>query len=237
MVDGPFRWLLPPGQTWRFGGDGDKLVLDSQVGWEIRDMRIVAIPLARATDVGWLGSMAVAGEIPPLFGSGTLGFGLTLPNRDCWAFAFLDAAWTSTIVADLVSVAPSPSLSGDAAMALNVATLYETARASGQWSVAWALPSKRSQATIGSLAAFEATETAYNAVGGTMFSFQGPTQDAALVATFLGAEQAAIANEADTSRGFLVFVQHPNVKAASAGTTGLFVAQLLSCGWRIWLVH
>jgi hypothetical protein len=103
--------------------------------------------------------------------------------------------------------------------------------------VAWALPSKRSQATIGSLAAFEATETAYNAVGGTMFSFQGPTQDAALVATFLGAEQAAIANEADTSRGFLVFVQHPNVKPASAGTTGLFVAQLLSCGWRIWLVH
>jgi hypothetical protein len=100
-VDGPFRWLLPPSQTWRIGGDGDKLVLDSQIGWDIGDMRIMAIPLAQAADVGWLRATAVSGDIPPLFGGGTLGIGITLPGRDCWAFVYLAAQATSTIVEDL----------------------------------------------------------------------------------------------------------------------------------------
>ena len=115
-------------------------------------------------------------------------------------------------------------------MALEVARLFETARAGGQWSVAWALLSDQSQAKLGSLASFAATETAYDAQGGTGFLLQAPTKDPNLIATFLGASQAAIASEADTSRGFLVFVQHPNVKAASAGTTGLYVAPA-ALGW------
>jgi hypothetical protein len=235
-VDGPFRWLLGSSENFRIGGEGDKLVLDSDLGWGAGDKRVIAFPLARAAGVGRLPGSAVVGDTPPIDG-GTMGVGITLPSRDCWAFIYLDAGATSTIVDDLVSVTPSASLSADGAMALAAARLYETARAGGQWSVAWALLSGRSQATIGSLASFAAIETAYNAQGGTTFLLQVPTQDANLVATFLGASQAAIASEAETSRGFLVSVQHHNVTAASAGTTALYVAPLRSGGWRIWLVH
>lgn len=99
-VDGPFRWLLPPSQTWRIGGEGDKLVLDSGLGWGAGDRRVMAFPLARAAGVGWLHGTAVAGDTPPISG-GTMGIGITIPARDCWAFVYLDAAATSTIVGDL----------------------------------------------------------------------------------------------------------------------------------------
>lgn len=101
IVDGPFRWLLPPAATWIIGGDGDKLVLDSQIGWAIGEMRVLAIPLVQAASVGWLQATVVRGDIPPLFGGGTMGFGVTLPTRGCWAFVFLDPDATSTVVADL----------------------------------------------------------------------------------------------------------------------------------------
>ena len=179
---------------------------------------------------------AVRGDTPPIDG-GTMGVGITVPVRDCWAFVYLDAGATSTIVDDLVAVTPTASLSPDGTMALEVARLFETARAGGQWSVAWALLADQSQASIGSLSSYETIETAYNAAGGTAFVLQAPTQDPSLTATFLAASRAAISSEADTSRGFLVFVDHYYVKAASAGTTGLYVAPLRSGGWRIWLVH
>ena len=236
-VDGPFRWLLPPGATWRIGGDGDKLVLDSHLGWSAGDRQILAFPVGRVSEVGRLPGTAVSGDIPPGFGGGTMGVGITLPARACWAFVYLDAATTSTIVDDLASTMTISSGAADKATALDVAGRYENALAGGDWPGAWALLSVESQATIGSLGSFAATGSAYNAEGGVVFSLQTPTQDANLVATFLGASQAAIALEADTSRGFLVFVHHPNVKAASAGTTGLYVAPLRSEGWPIWLVH
>lgn len=99
-VDGPFRWLLPQSQTWIIGAPGDKLVLDSGLGWGAGDMRVVAFPLAQAARVGRLRGTAVTGDTPPISG-GTMGFGLTLPARDCWAFVYLDAGSTSTIVHDL----------------------------------------------------------------------------------------------------------------------------------------
>ncbi len=99
-VDGPFRWLLPPNQTWIIGAAGDKLVLDSGLGWGAGDMRVVAFPLAQATGVGRLRGTAVSGDTPPISG-GTMGFGLTLPARDCWALVYLDAGSTSSIVHDL----------------------------------------------------------------------------------------------------------------------------------------
>jgi hypothetical protein len=49
--------------------------------------------------------------------------------------------------------------------------------------------------------------------------------------------EADIATEAIMARGYLLFVQHPDVKAALAGTIGLFVAPLSSGQWRIWIVH
>jgi hypothetical protein len=139
--------------------------------------------------------------------------------------------------APTVSAVASPSATPDASAALDLARRFETARAAGRWSDAWALLSADSQATIGSLDVFETEERAYNAAGGTVFEIQDPSRDPDLVATFLGADGARIASEADTSRGWIVFVGHPDVQAASAGTTGLYVAPLVSGEWRIWIVH
>jgi hypothetical protein len=99
-VDGPFRWLLPPSQTWRIGAEGDKLVLDSGLGWGAGDKRVIAFPLAQAAGIGRLRGTAVTGDTPGISG-GTMGVGITLPARDCWAFVYLDAGATSTIVDDL----------------------------------------------------------------------------------------------------------------------------------------
>lgn len=100
-VDGDFRWLTPAIATWRIGGEGDKLVLDSRAGWDLGRMAIEAVSLLRPADVGWLGRSAVDGDIPPLFGGGTLGVGLTLPSRGCWAIVYAGSQATSTIVVDL----------------------------------------------------------------------------------------------------------------------------------------
>jgi len=99
-VDGPFRWLLPPSQTWRIGAGGDKLVIDSSLGWGAGDKRVIAFPLAQAAGIGRLREAAVTGDTPGISG-GTMGVGITLPARDCWAFVYLDAGATSTIVDDL----------------------------------------------------------------------------------------------------------------------------------------
>lgn len=126
--DGGFHWLLPPSPRWRFGGSGDKLVIDSDAGWVLKDMRLVAIPLVHATAVGWLKAGTIAGEVPGGFGGGTLGLGLTLPNRGCWVFVYLDPAGTSTIVDDLTMVGPAgfilPAGGIDAATAIRIATDY-----------------------------------------------------------------------------------------------------------------
>jgi hypothetical protein len=60
----------------------------------------MAFPLAQAAGVGRLRGTAVTGDTPPISG-GTMGVGITLSSRDCWAFVYVDAGSTSTIVADL----------------------------------------------------------------------------------------------------------------------------------------
>jgi hypothetical protein len=132
---------------------------------------------------------------------------------------------------------PGTTRTGDAGVAFETALTYEAARAVGKWPIAWPLLSPWSQASIGSEAAFEATETAYNNQGGSEFVVDLPTQDSASIANFLGATSATIAEDAQMDRGFLVLVEHSNVKAASAATTGLFVAPLRSGEWRVWVVH
>jgi hypothetical protein len=107
----------------------------------------------------------------------------------------------------------------------------------GRWLDAWALLSEYSQRVIGSVAAFEANETAYNDIGGSVFRIEAPTQDPDMEANFLGAAATQIAQQTDMSRGFLIFVIHPDVQAASAGTTGLYLAALSTGAWRVWLVH
>ena len=135
------------------------------------------------------------------------------------------------------SALASPAVADDLAVALDVATRFETARAAGSWADAWNLLAPVSQVRIGALARFAEGETAYNALGGSRFEIQPPTRDAEMIQPFVGAMRPQIALEADMSRGYLVFIAHPDVRAASAGSTGLFVAPLHSGEWRIWIVH
>ncbi len=124
--DGGFHWLLPPSSRWRFGGGGEKVVIDSDTGWVLEDMRLIAIPLSRPTAVGWLKAGSLTGEVPGGFSGGTLGLGFTLPNRGCWAFVYVDPAGTSTIVDDLAMVGPAgfilPTGGIDEATAIQIAT-------------------------------------------------------------------------------------------------------------------
>ena len=83
----------------------------------------------------------------------------------------------------------------------------------------------------------EVVQRAYNAAGGTAFEVRDPTRDPDLVANVLGTDEARIAEVADTSRGWLVFIGHADVKGASAGSEGLYLAPLPSGEWRIWIVH
>ncbi|HEX9044204.1 MAG TPA: hypothetical protein VF802_04175 [Candidatus Limnocylindrales bacterium] len=100
-ADGDFRWLTPTAAAWKIGADGDKLVLDSAAGWDVGRMVIEALPILGPSPVGWLDRTAVDGDIPPGFGGGTLGFGLALPSRGCWAIVYAGSQATSTIVVDL----------------------------------------------------------------------------------------------------------------------------------------
>jgi hypothetical protein len=101
LIDGPFRWLLPQTWTRSFSAQGDKGVLDSQVGWDIGQMRIIMLPIVQAAGPGWSPDGAFAGDIPPRFGGGALGFGIALPGRACWAFTYAGTPATSTVVVDL----------------------------------------------------------------------------------------------------------------------------------------
>jgi hypothetical protein len=104
--DGPFRWLLPPTATWKIGGTGDKLVA-GPADWAAEDGEVVALPVGLGRWVGETYGSSAIGDLPTV-GSGTLGFGLTLPNRDCWAIVYLDAAGTSTVVTDLSQTSGVP---------------------------------------------------------------------------------------------------------------------------------
>jgi hypothetical protein len=135
------------------------------------------------------------------------------------------------------SGAPSEVPGDDRAAALAIATAFETARAAGDWDEAWALLSDDAQAAVGPIEDFASLQGAYNAAGGSRFVMQAPTQDPELLANTLGAGAAAIDVVADMSRGYLFFILHPDVAAASAGTTAVFAARLDSGDWRIWLVR
>ncbi len=138
-----------------------------------------------------------------------------------------------------ISPAPgssSPTSPGgpDSEIALAMATELEMARAAGEWPHAWALLSDDTRAQVGSLADFAAAELAYNDAGGRVFSIQPPTQDPDVIANLVS---PAIVREIQAGRGFLIFVDHPNVRGASAGSEGLFIAPLVSGDWAIWIVH
>lgn len=135
------------------------------------------------------------------------------------------------------SPTPSPTTADDSVTALSTARRYETARAAGSWQTAWSLLSTYSQSMTGSLAHYEQLEKAYNQSGGTRFQLQDPTQDPALLsAEFLGQAYVDARSNADIVRAWLVFVKHPDVRGASAGTTGLLLAPI-DDRWYVWIAH
>lgn len=137
------------------------------------------------------------------------------------------------------SAPPSATpVADDSATARAIATEYETARASGNWERAWSMLSAASQRLFGSLAKYEELERAYNAAGGTTFEVGDPTQDPELLRPeFLGRETYLdVQSKADLKRAWLVFVNHPKVKGASAASTGLLVAPI-GDHWYVWIVH
>jgi hypothetical protein len=94
-----------------------------------------------------------------------------------------------------------------------------------------------SQSMIGSLAEYEQLEKAYNASGGTTFKIQDPTQNPDVLAPeFLGQAYLDAQAKADISRAWLVFVEHPMVRGASAGTIGLLIAPI-GDHWDVWIAH
>ncbi|HWP62327.1 MAG TPA: hypothetical protein VNO86_02530 [Candidatus Binatia bacterium] len=144
------------------------------------------------------------------------------------------------------SASPTPSVSGsatpapspdDATTARTVATRYETARASGDWQTAWSMLSAYSQGLYGSLAAYERVESAYNASGGSTFEIADPTRSPDLFAPeFLGQAYLDAKANADIDRAWLVMVNHPDVKGASAASTGLLVAPI-GDRWSVWIAR
>lgn len=94
-----------------------------------------------------------------------------------------------------------------------------------------------SQSVIGSLAKYEQLEKAYNAGGGTTFKIQDPTRNPDLLAPeFLGQAYLDAQTKADISRAWLVFIEHPKVRGASAGTIGLLIAPI-DDHWEVWIAH
>lgn len=145
-------------------------------------------------------------------------------------------------VAEVPSPLPSPSATpapspDDSTTARTVATRYETARASGDWQTAWSMLSAYSQGLYGSLAAFERIESAYNASGGSTFEIADPTRSPDLFAPeFLGQAYLDATVNADIDRAWLVMVNHPDVKGASAASTGLLIAPI-GDRWSVWIAR
>lgn len=132
---------------------------------------------------------------------------------------------------------PSATENADAALARTLAAAYETARAGGDFARAWAMLAPTSQAAIGSLTRYAELEAAYNAAGGTSFEVGDPTRDPALFGPdFLGQAYLDVAATADLERAWLVFVDHPAVRGASAGTRALLIAPVGE-RWFIWLAR
>jgi len=134
--------------------------------------------------------------------------------------------------------APTTSAPGsDPELVARAASAFETARAAGRWEEAWAALSPFSQAQFGSLSDFADAQESFNNAGGRVFLISDPTQDPELLsAAYLGQPFVDVQRTAGLGRAFLVFVQHPQVRGASAGANALIVAPL-NDQWKVWVAR
>lgn len=132
--------------------------------------------------------------------------------------------------------------SDDEAMAFETVSRFERAVFEGDASGAWALLSDYSRQGPGGsdpFARWKAIVEEERRGHWAPALLQPPTQDwTVLHDAYSGAIEDDIKAVADASRGWVVWVLHPDVGAVSAGSEGLLVAPLRDgSGWRIWLVH
>lgn len=150
-------------------------------------------------------------------------------------------ASTAPALAGSPSESASPERSTEYALdretARSIAEQYETARADGNWQAAWALLAPYSRQSIGQISDFIAAQTAYNDAGGAVFEIAEPTQDPDLLnAQFLGEPYRDVERNAVVARAYLVFINHPNVRGASAASTALVVAPA-DGKWMVWIAR
>lgn len=131
---------------------------------------------------------------------------------------------------------PSPTLSADAATALEIVRKYEDALATDHPEGAWPMLSPWSRTTVGSSTTFVDAER--RARGGDRSTVQiaDPSRDPALLdAAVVGERAADLAATADPDRTYVVSVGSPGSDAVAASRVNLVVAPLRGGDWRIWL--
>jgi hypothetical protein len=169
---------------------------------------------------------------------------IDLGVTDCGGTHQLSVSNVITVIGDALpsvvpshapSLAPSPTLSADAAVALQFVRKYEDALTTDHPDVAWRFLSPWSQRTVGSATTF------YDAERRLVTSLSGrnvvgaPSQDPDLLdPVFLGARAADVVAVADPDRTFVVSVRHLGVDGAATATENLVVATI-DGDWRIWI--
>ena len=121
-----------------------------------------------------------------------------------------------------------------ATKAFEMASQFESARATGDWATAWSLLGPATQQVFGSQQRFADQEEACNGTGADVFDVTAPVQDPAEIGTsMLGPAW----NELVPANAWYVAIDHPKVVGASAGLEGLVVAIAKDGEWRVWIVH
>ena len=178
----------------------------------------------------WVWAVTVMGLAPPP----DCPSGAPCPIVLSTTLVTLDYVDGTFLVMDSGSLAPAPF--GEA---VNLVSKLEVARVAGDWAEAWAVLSPLSQARIGSLEAFAALESAYDAKGGGFVIddvVDGPFDEA--TRGYIGSEllDDLVGAGGDPSRAWLVYVTHPDEDGASASSVAYLVAEV-GAGWRVWIAH
>jgi hypothetical protein len=142
----------------------------------------------------------------------------------------------SDVASDAPTATPSPSLSADAATALEIVRKYEDAIATDHPEDAWPMLSPWSRTTVGSSTTFvDAERRARDGDRSTVQIADPSRHPVFLDAAILGERAADLAATADPNRTYVVSVGRPGSDAEPASTVNLVVAPLLGGDWRIWL--
>jgi hypothetical protein len=133
-------------------------------------------------------------------------------------------------------VTPSPTLSADAATALEIVRKYVDAVGTEHLENAWPMLSTWSHRAVGSFGTYVDANRRFGPPAGAKYVVSPPSRDPALLdPAFLGQRSADIALAADPSTVFVVSVTYPDAVGVALATQNLVAARLSGGDWRIWL--